>query len=58
MKILIVAQNIDYIDSVGIMLISALAKRKGHITSLGILSRENIIDKIQKFKPDVIAYSA
>jgi len=58
MKILIVVQNIDYIDSVGIMLVSALAERAGHTTSLGILSRENIINKIQDVKPDVVAYSA
>jgi len=58
MKILIVVHYIDYIDSVGIMLISALAKKAGHTTGLGILSRENIINKIQDFKPDVVAYSA
>lgn len=58
MKILFIVQTIDYIDSIGIMLLSALAKAQGHTTHLGILSRENIIARIQSLKPDVIAYSA
>ena len=45
MKVLIVVQAIDYIDSIGRMLISALAKAEGHTTHLGILRRENIINK-------------
>ncbi|MDP2931884.1 MAG: radical SAM protein [Chloroflexota bacterium] len=58
MKILFIVQAIDYIDSIGVMLLSALAKAGGHSTHLGILSRENILDKIQTLKPDMIAYSA
>ena len=58
MKVLFIVQSIDYIDSIGIMLLSALAKAEGHSTHLGILSRENIINKIQGLKPDVIAYGA
>jgi radical SAM superfamily enzyme YgiQ (UPF0313 family) len=58
MKILFIVQTIDYIDPIGIMLMSALAKEKGHSTHLGILTRENIIDKIRKLYPDVVAYSA
>jgi len=56
MKILFIVQAIDYIDSIGIMLVSALAKTRGHTAHLGILSRENILGKIQELKPDVIAY--
>lgn len=58
MKILFVVQDIDYIDSLGMMLISALAKAAGHTTHLGVLTRENMITKIQDLKPDVVAYSA
>ena len=57
MKILFLVQTVDYIDSIGMMLISALAKVKTHTTYLGILSRDNILDKIKHIKPDVIAYS-
>ena len=57
MKILFIVQDIDYIDSIGIMLLSALAKAEGHTTHLGILSREDILSKIQNLQPNVIAYS-
>lgn len=39
------------------MLVSALAKKQGHSTHLGILSRENIFEKVSELKPDVIGYS-
>ena len=42
MRILFVVKAIDYIDPIGIMLLSALAKANGHTTHLGILNRENI----------------
>ncbi|MFC1990597.1 B12-binding domain-containing radical SAM protein [Chloroflexota bacterium] len=58
MKILFVTQNIDYIDPIGMMLLSALARAAGHSTSLGILEREDIVKKIESLKPDVVAYSA
>jgi len=58
MKILFVVKTIDYIDPIGIMLLSALVKTNGHTTHLGILDRENILNKIDDLKPDIIAYSA
>lgn len=58
MKILFVVQDIDWIEPVGLMTISSLAKARGHETSLGILSREDVLRKIERFKPDVIGYSA
>lgn len=58
MDILFVVQAIDYIDPIGLMLISALAKKQGHRTRLGILSREDIFGLIHSEKPDIIAYSA
>jgi len=56
MKILFIVLDIDYIDPLGIMLVSAVAKAKGHETHLGILSREDIFKKIEEIKPDIIAY--
>src|SRR3989338_564463 len=58
MKILFIVKDIDFIDPVGIMLLSSLAKKDGHETYLGILNREEIIGKINKIKPQVVAYSA
>jgi len=58
MKILFVVKTIDFIDPQGIMLLSALAKGKGHETFLCILTRESVVNMINDIKPDVIAYSA
>ena len=58
MRVLFALQNLEYIDSIGIMLLSALAKKAGHTTHNAILSRENILAKIRDFRPDVVAYSA
>lgn len=58
MKILFIVKTIDFIDPQGIMQLSSIAKTKGHQTFLGIVSRENIFRKIEKIKPQVIAYSA
>ena len=58
MKILFIVKTIDFIDPQGIMLLSAIAKENSHETLLGIISREDIIKKIDYLKPDIIAYSA
>lgn len=57
MKILFVANNIGFIDPIGMMLVSALAKKRGHETFLGVLSRENVLEKARQIKPDMVAYS-
>ncbi len=58
MKILFIVKDIDFIDPIGMMLLSALAKEKGHNTYLAILNREDIIKKINDINPKVVAYSA
>lgn len=58
MKVLFVVQHIDYIDPMGIMLLSALAKKEGCETFLHILSDSDIIEKVRKVQPDIVAYSA
>ena len=58
MKVLFIIKHIEYIDPMGIMLLSALAKREGFETFLHILSKGKLIEKIQKIQPDIIAYSA
>lgn len=57
MKILFVANHIGFIDPLGMMLISALAKKRGHETFLGVLSRENVLKKARQIKPDMVCYS-
>ena len=58
MKIIFIVKAIDFIDPQGIMLLSALAKEKGHVCHLLIANRENIAETINSINPDVIAFSA
>lgn len=58
MKILFVIKDVEYIDPMGIMLLSALAKRKGHQCGLAVLANGGIRETAEGFKPDVVAYSA
>lgn len=58
MKILFVVQDIDFLSPLGLMQISAMAKLRGDETYLAVLSREDIFEKIQQLKPDVVAYSS
>lgn len=58
MKVLFVIKHIEYIDPMGIMLLSALAKREGCETFLHILSGGKLIEKVEKIQPDIVAYSA
>lgn len=58
LKILFVIKDIEYIDPMGIMLLSALAKEKGHKTAVAVLSDGNLKDVVKSFAPDVAAFSA
>ena len=58
MKILFVIKDVEYIDPMGVMLLSALAKEKGHETELCVLADGKLKETIEKFKPDVAAFSA
>ncbi|MFQ5735247.1 MAG: B12-binding domain-containing radical SAM protein [Thermodesulfobacteriota bacterium] len=58
LKILFVIKDVEYIDPMGIMLLSALAKEKGHVTSAAVLAERNLSTRIRAFKPDVVAFSA
>lgn len=56
-KAMFVTKGGEYFPSMGIMQISATAKQAGHKTGVGILSKEDVLRKIEKEKPDVVAYS-
>lgn len=58
MRILFVIKDVEYIDPMGVMLLSALAKEKGHETELCVLADGKLKKTIKKFKPDVAAFSA
>jgi radical SAM superfamily enzyme YgiQ (UPF0313 family) len=58
MKILFVIRTVHTTEPMGIMLLSALAKREGHETLLHILDKESLTDKLKKSNPDIVAYSS
>ncbi|KPK41090.1 MAG: hypothetical protein AMJ78_06495 [Omnitrophica WOR_2 bacterium SM23_29] len=58
MKVLFIVKTVDFIDPLGIAELSARAKLIGHETFLGITTREDVFSKIERIRPDVIAYSA
>ncbi len=58
MKILFVIKDVEYIDPMGIMLLSALAKERGHETMAAVLAEKNLTAKLESFRPDMVAFSA
>jgi len=58
MKILFVVKTVDFIDPLGMMGLSAQAKQLGHQTDLAVIDREDVLAKIGRWKPQVVAYSA
>jgi len=57
-KVMFVTKGGEYFPPMGIMQISATAKQAGRETLLGILSKEDVFEKIEREKPQVVAYSA
>ncbi|MEW6489709.1 MAG: radical SAM protein [Thermodesulfobacteriota bacterium] len=58
MKVLFVVKTVDFIDPLGLMLLSALARRAGHDTDLAILERDDVLRTVAEQRPAVVAYSA
>ncbi len=58
MKILFVLKDVEYIDPMGIMLLSALAKESGHTTAMAVLSDGKLAKTVQTEAPDIVAFSA
>lgn len=57
MKILFIIRHIEYIDPMGIMLLSALAKERGHQTFINVLTDDNLLPSLKEIKPNIVAYS-
>ena len=58
MKVLFVERDIEYIDPMNVMLLSALARQGSHATFLTILSADDLEADLKRIKPDVVAFSA
>ncbi len=57
MKILYVIRDMSFIEPLGVMYLSAIAKLDGHHNSLGIINEEHIPTKIDRYRPDVVCLS-
>jgi radical SAM superfamily enzyme YgiQ (UPF0313 family) len=58
MKVLFVERDVEYIDPMNVMLLSALARQRGHATFLSVLSQDDLDEELRRIKPDVVAFSA
>jgi radical SAM superfamily enzyme YgiQ (UPF0313 family) len=58
MRILFVISTPYAIEPLGVMQLSAIARRAGHETSLAILTRGDLRRAVERLNPDVVAYSA
>lgn len=57
MRILFIIRDMSFIEPLGVMFLSAIAKQDGHESLLGIINEENVLEKIERERPDVVAMS-
>lgn len=58
MNVLFVITQLDYADHIAVPFLSAIAKQRGWQTSLCVLATDNFQEYLEKFWPEVVAYSA
>ncbi len=57
MKILYVIRDMSFIEPLGIMFLSAMGKKDGHTSCLGIINEEDVLDKVTRERPDLVCMS-
>lgn len=57
MKVMFIVNDLGVNEPFGPMILSAVLKKKGHETILGVLQGEDVERKVRAWKPDVLAYS-
>jgi anaerobic magnesium-protoporphyrin IX monomethyl ester cyclase len=57
MKVLFVVADIYFSEPLGVMILSAIAKKAGHKTRLAVIAKRDLIDILDEFHPDLVAYS-
>ncbi len=55
-NLLFIMQDVNNYPPLGIMQLSAIAKQEGYETQLGLLSKEDVLEKIKTSKPSLICY--
>lgn len=58
MRVLFAISTPYTIEPIGVMLLIALCKKAGHQTRLFILKKRGFVREVERFEPDVVAYSA
>lgn len=58
MKILFVFKSENFVASLGLCVISAMARQEGHETYLSQTNSEDPLERIAELKPDIVAYSS
>ena len=57
MRILFVVADIYFSEPLGVMVLSAVCKKAGHDTRLGIIANSDLLEVLDDFVPDLVAYS-
>jgi anaerobic magnesium-protoporphyrin IX monomethyl ester cyclase len=57
MRILFICKNINLSEPMGILSLSAVLRAAGHQTGLALAERNGFFDRVEEFRPDVLAYS-
>ena len=58
MRILFIFKSENFLAPVGLCMISAIARQEGHETYLCEMNSEDPMERIERLKPDIIAYSS
>ncbi|MCH7527642.1 MAG: cobalamin-dependent protein [Planctomycetes bacterium] len=57
MNILYVVRDMSFIEPLGVMFLSAVARQDGHESSLGIINEEDVLQKVARDHPDMVCMS-
>ena len=57
MKVLFVVADIYFSEPLGIMILSAVCKKAGHRTRLAVVAHDDLMQILDDFRPDVVAFS-
>ncbi|MFQ5591294.1 MAG: radical SAM protein [Phycisphaerae bacterium] len=57
MKIIYVIRDMSFVEPLGIMFLSAIARRDGHESILGVINEEDVLAKVQRQRPDMVCMS-
>lgn len=58
MDILFITKAEDFIDPMGVAYLSAVAKKRGHDTHLALGDEGDVLEKVKRIKPQVVAFTS